>query len=519
MAKTGNEKLADALKEAAAVRVGNIVNSRNLKATTRTLLVKEKYLKQIVREWYLFDADITVDKAGESALWYQSIWQFIGQYLTESYGDDYWLNPECSIDIHTANNSLPKQLVVFTCEGATKNTTLPNDMGLIVIKKTDKPTEIVQFNGVNVLSLEFALAGLAPSIYRSNPLAVQIALGKSNVNAVASSLLITKNVQSTNRLIGAYLEVGKKADSRNLMNIIEAAGLGPLKAENPFDIPVIKIGHNRQESAAAIRIRLLWQKLRDDVEYVFAHTPVSSFFQTPLDILLDSVDKVYVSDAYHSLSIEGYVVTEELINRVASGEWDTESIEADKQHKNALAARGYYEAFQALRGLIEEAYNEGADSLDLAYFVDVSLTQVYTSLFKPCVIAGIINERDLAGYRKGPIMIRTSRHMPPQSEQLIDCMEALKDLIVNEPNFAVKAVLGHFFLGYIHPFPDGNGRTSRFLMNFLFMLGGYYWTIIPVTKRNEYLNALESASIDGDVQPFAAFIKNAMGVGKSTMDK
>jgi prophage maintenance system killer protein len=475
MAKTGNEKLADALREAAAIRSGNIVNSSNLKPTTRTFLVSEGYLKQIVRGWYLFDADVSAGKAGESALWYQSIWQFIGQY-------------------------------------ATKNILLPNDMSLMVIKKSDKPTEIIDFNHVNVLTLEFALAGLAPTIYRSNPLAVQIALGKSDVNAVASSLLVTKNVQSANRLIGAYLEIGRKADSRNLTNIINAVGLGPLKADNPFESPVVKIGSKRQESASAIRVRLLWQKLREGVELVFIDTVVSGFFQSPLNELLESVDKVYVSDAYHSLSIEGYVVTEDLISRVANGEWDTGHIEADKQQKDALAARGYYEAFQALRGLIEEAYDEGADDLDLAYLVDVSITQIYTALFKPCVTAGIVNDRDLAGYRKGPIMIRKSRHMPPQSEQLMDCMEALKDLIVNEPNFAVKAVLGHFFLGYIHPFPDGNGRTSRFLMNFMFLLGGYNWTIVPVTERIAYLDALEKASIDSNIAPFAEFIKGIMPV-------
>ncbi|QDE31876.1 hypothetical protein FH971_13450 [Shewanella polaris] len=100
--------------------------------------------------------------------------------------------------------------------------------------------------------------------------------------------------------------------------------------------------------------------------------------------------------------------------------------------------------------------------------------------------------------------------MPPQSEQLMDCMGALKDLIVSEPNFAVKAVLGHFFLGYIHPFPDGNGRTSRFLMNFMFLLGGYNWTIVPVTERTAYLDALENASIDNNVVPFAEFIKAIM---------
>lgn len=510
MAKTGREKLADALRETASICFGNIVNSQNLKPATRTLLVNEGYLKQIVRGWYLFDADLSVEKAGESALWYQSIWQFLGQYLHASYGTDYWLNPEASLDLHTANNALPKQLVVFTCEGATKHLPLPNDMSLMIIKKADQPSHVTELHGVRVLSLECALAGLAPSIYRANPVAVQIALGKSDVNAVAENLLVSKNLQSANRLIGAYLEIGRKADSRKLAQIITAAGLSPIKAENPFAVPVVQLGNQRRESAAAMRIRLLWQAMRSDVEQVFAQTENVDFFQSPLGEWLDSVDNIYLSDAYHSLSIEGYVVTEALIQRVAQGEWDTEHIEADKQQRDALAARGYYEAFQALRGYLQEAYQAGDEELDLEYLVDVSLTHIYTSLFKPCVTAGIIKERDLAGYRKGPIMIRASRHMPPPSEQLVDCMEALKQLICEEPHFAVKAVLGHFFLGYIHPFPDGNGRTSRFLMNFMLLLGGYQWVVIPVTERTAYLDALEAASISGDIVPFATLIRHLL---------
>ncbi|PML19613.1 Fic family protein [Vibrio breoganii] len=510
MARTGNEKLASALRDAASVRFGNIVSSAQLKSTVRTLLVKEGYLKQIVRGWYLFDADIAAGDAGGSALWYQSIWQFVGLYLKESYGDDYWLNPEASIDLHTVNNSLPKQLVVFTSNGATKHISLPNDMSLMVIKSPERPPAVVDYQGVRLLSLEFALANLAPTIYRSNPLAVQIALGQSDVNAVADSLLVTKNLQSANRLIGAYLEVGQKASSRNLNSMISAAGLGPVKAVNPFAESVINIGNKRQESAAAVRVRLLWRKLRDEVEQIFSDKPSSDFFEAPLSDLLESVDQVYVSDAYNSLSIEGYAVTEELISRVASGEWDAESIESDKQQRDALAARGYYEAFQVVRGFIQEVHGEGSQDLDLEYLLDVSLTEIYTSLFRPCVTAGIISERDIVGYRKGPIIIRTSRHMPPQSEQLMDCMGALKELMVEEPSFAVKAVLGHFFLGYIHAFPDGNGRTSRFVMNLMFLMGGYRWTVVPVAERDRYLDALESASIDGDIGPFARFLREVM---------
>jgi Fic family protein len=96
--------------------------------------------------------------------------------------------------------------------------------------------------------------------------------------------------------------------------------------------------------------------------------------------------------------------------------------------------------------------------------------------------------------------------VPPASEQLMDCMTTLKDCIANESSFPVKAILGHFFLGYIHPFIDGNGRTARFLMNFLFIIGGYNWVVIKHETRKTYLNALEAASVDGNITPFVEFI-------------
>jgi Fic family protein len=67
-------------------------------------------------------------------------------------------------------------------------------------------------------------------------------------------------------------------------------------------------------------------------------------------------------------------------------------------------------------------------------------------------------------------------------------------------------VLGHWLFGYIHPYPDGNGRMARFLMNVLLASGGYPWTVVRVEDRAEYLRALDRASIDLDARPFAAFI-------------
>ena len=75
-----------------------------------------------------------------------------------------------------------------------------------------------------------------------------------------------------------------------------------------------------------------------------------------------------------------------------------------------------------------------------------------------------------------------------------------------EPDSRIRAVLGHFFLGYIHPYSDGNGRIARFLMNSMLISGGYNWVVVPVERRQEYMQALEEASVRGNIVPFTKFL-------------
>ncbi len=53
---------------------------------------------------------------------------------------------------------------------------------------------------------------------------------------------------------------------------------------------------------------------------------------------------------------------------------------------------------------------------------------------------------------------------------------------------------------------DGNGRMGRFIMNLMLASGGYPWTVIPVQQRNEYMKALEEASVNLNILPFVEFM-------------
>ena len=85
-------------------------------------------------------------------------------------------------------------------------------------------------------------------------------------------------------------------------------------------------------------------------------------------------------------------------------------------------------------------------------------------------------------------------------------MPALFELLEAEVEPRVRAVLGHFLFVYIHPYMDGNGRLARFLMNLMLVPAGYVWTVIPVERRNEYMEALEQASSFLNIAPFARFV-------------
>ena len=134
--------------------------------------------------------------------------------------------------------------------------------------------------------------------------------------------------------------------------------------------------------------------------------------------------------------------------------------------------------------------------------------------YQPFVAAGLLPPSALAGYRSDAVYIRGSRHIPPQPSVVREAMPALFDLIGGEAEAAVQAVLGHWMLGYIHPFPDGNGRLARFLMNTLLASGGYPWTVIGLEDRTAYMSALEEASVRADIRPFSLFLAGLVGSGR-----
>lgn len=144
-----------------------------------------------------------------------------------------------------------------------------------------------------------------------------------------------------------------------------------------------------------------------------------------VDEYLKHVDDIYLTDAYHSLSIEGYRVSEELIERVHSGGWNPEDNRKDKDYADALAARGYWQAFKA----VKESLAKVLDGNSAGQVINNDQVLWSRELFVPSVSAGLTVASDLAGYRNQPVYIRRSMHAPPRYEAVRDLMPALFSLL------------------------------------------------------------------------------------------
>lgn len=222
--------------------------------------------------------------------------------------------------------------------------------------------------------------------------------------------------------------------------------------------------------------------------------------------VLAMMDATYVKDGYNSLSIEGYKITEGLLERVRSGNWDPAKDAEDKERKDALAARGYYQSYELLKQGVADCFS-GQKPAQLY----VSRHQDWHfQLFEPCIRAGIVKASDLLGYRREQVYIRNSMHTPLNPDAVPDAMSTLSDLMMKEESALVCAIWGHFFFVYIHPYMDGNGRTARFVMNSQLVTAGYPWVVVPTNRRQEYMEALEQASVCENIELFARFVQSLM---------
>ena len=502
--KKPQQLLAESLKAAKSVARDGIVKSSDLERKFREKLVTEACLTEIIRGWYLLT---TPASEGESSAWFSGFWAFAKHYLTERFGKDgFCLSAESSLNLHAGETAIPRQIVVLTKKASNTAINLPHDTSLLLLMDAKNfPEDTEERNGVKIMSLPSSLCRLAPVYFRKNPTNIEIVLKISSLQTadISRHILKTGLIASAERIISAYQFFGEETKANQIKEDLITGGY-QLKKANPFIEYEPKIGLTTSTpSPYAIRIRMLWNSMRPEV---LSSMPSAHIEKPDIQKTLDSIHEKYKEDAYHSLSIEGYQVTEELIEKIESGEWDPENVETDRKHKDALAAKGYHHAFKA----VLKSVGRSLDGENPGKVFQEDLQAWYRQLFSPLLKTNILSAENLVGFRNQPVYISGSRHVPPPYKAVPDCMEALFDLLKNEENTAVKAILGHFIFVFIHPYMDGNGRIGRFLMNLMLVSGGFNWTVIKSEKRNEYMAALEAASTKRKIHPLSEFIRKSL---------
>ncbi|MEE9152720.1 MAG: Fic family protein [candidate division NC10 bacterium] len=497
---TPQEKLAHSLKALKELQEHGVVAVRaaDLSRTHRERLLQNGFLHEVMKGWYI---PARPDEAGgESTAWYASFWDFCAAYLNNRFGTEWSLSPEQSLSLHAGNRAVPHQLLVRSPKARNQVTPLPHETSLLDVRAA-LPAEgqREEKEGLRLFSLPAALIASASGYFPQNPTDARTAVAMvRDASDVLALLLAGGHSALGGRLAGAFRNVGRTRIADEILKTMRAAGYD-VRENDPFrDRPTLALPA-REQSPYVNRVRLMWQQMRNTVMGMFpaAPGPVAD-----INAYMKTVEDVYVTDAYHSLSIEGYRVSPALIERVRTGAWNPDDDQNDHEHRNALAARGYWKAYEAVGQSVRKVL--GGDNPGAV--VDADHGDWYRELFTPSVTAGIMRPADLAGYRSDQVYIRGSRHVPPRHEAVRDLMPAFFDLLREEEEPSVRVVLGHFVFVYIHPYKDGNGRMGRFLMNVMLAGGGYPWTVLPVEKRNEYMAALEAASIEQNIEQFAAFL-------------
>ncbi len=216
-----------------------------------------------------------------------------------------------------------------------------------------------------------------------------------------------------------------------------------------------------------------------------------------LDILRQSLDNSTIKEAlaveflYESNRIEGNTLTLRETQLVIN-EGMTISGKSMREHLEAI---NHKEAILFIDDLVSQ-------KVDLSEYI---LKQIHG-----IVLYGI--DRENAGvYRKLPVAIAGSKHLPPQPYLLQDLMEEYFRFYNQEKDKLHPVVLAaemHERLVTIHPFIDGNGRTSRLIMNLILLQSGFPLAIIggDYDSRMAYYDALEKVQTENNKEDFILLI-------------
>lgn len=196
------------------------------------------------------------------------------------------------------------------------------------------------------------------------------------------------------------------------------------------------------------------------------------------------------------------------------------SFEIEYTH-NSTAIEGNTLSLIQTKAVLEDGISVGGKTLREIY--EVVNHQKAFHYIKKCIadkkpldeniikdIHAILMENILTGgiYRNVEVRISGAKHKPPAPSEMY---QQIKNFYADMPytsnkNAVELAAWTHAEFVKIHPYVDGNGRTSRMIMNYQLMTNGFLPVSIAKENRLEYFEVLEAYAVNGELQPFTEMI-------------
>ena len=162
---------------------------------------------------------------------------------------------------------------------------------------------------------------------------------------------------------------------------------------------------------------------------------------------------------------------------------------SEREKKEIL---NHYMTFKRIKELIEN--NQSLD--------EEKLKDLHEMLIHGIIDGGV--------YRNVNVQIFNAKHQPPDYVKVYDRMKKLFNTLDTLEDGVEKAVFAHASIAKIHPFLDGNGRLARLAMNYYLIKSNYLPISIPISKRQEYLNHLETFKVEKEITPLNDFVKELL---------
>ncbi len=222
---------------------------------------------------------------------------------------------------------------------------------------------------------------------------------------------------------------------------------------------------------------------------------LSTLRPLPKEALKKIQDALDIEYTYESNRIEGNTLTLQETALVVN-EGVTISGKSMREHLEAI---NHTEAINYIKDIAKQ---------------DIEISERTIKEIHALILHGI--DRENAGrYRTVPVMISGSTHMPPQpyliEKQMEDFMLRFQQMENEKVHPVLVAAYLHDELVRIHPFIDGNGRTSRLLMNLYLLRNGYI--IITLKGSNDakvnYYMALEKSHTEHLPENFQKLVVEA----------